>query len=142
VLLGPLSLIMGIGPAFMKEILEHRKSRVPMRDVLVKKLTNPTTEIDTLYPIGETLAKLPDVETYKRRALPIIKAQTNTTGYITLVGVLTRVAPRDMNDAANVAKRGGEVLSGPSMSLNLFMRDDTDEIFCKVGRYDYEVLGK
>jgi DNA polymerase III alpha subunit len=142
VLLGPLSLIMGIGPAFIKEIKAHRLSGVPLRDVLANKLANPYTEIDTLFPISDKLKTLPDAEKHVNRALPIIQAQTNTFGYITIIGVLTRVAPRDMNDAANIAKRGGTLIRGPSMTLNLYLRDDSDEIFCKVTRLDYLKIGK
>jgi hypothetical protein len=33
-------------------------------------------------------------------------------------------------------------LQGPHWSLNVFIRDDGDEIYCKINRYDYETLGK
>jgi hypothetical protein len=55
--------------------------------------------------------------------------------------VATRIAPRDENDLAKVKRRGRE-LSGPSMALNMFLRDDSDEILCRVNRFDYDKIAQ
>ena len=49
--------------------------------------------------------------------------------------------PRDENELQNVMKRGYEV-KGPTQAINTFFADDTDQIFCKVNRYDYHKLSK
>jgi hypothetical protein len=41
-----------------------------------------------------------------------------------------------------VAKRGGKVLDGPTQALNMFVRDDGDEMFAKIGRWKYDTIGK
>lgn len=145
VLLGPLTLIKGIGPAFMREILVARRMGKPLRDTLAKKLANARTEIDSMFPISDAIERLhPDPAVSVKittKPTPIIEAQCGIKGDIVIFGVLTRVAPRDDNDPANIVKRGYAV-TGPHWSLNMFIRDDTDEIFAKVNRYDYERFGK
>ena len=59
-----------------------------------------------------------------------------------IFGLVKRIQPRDENDLHSIAKRDGRKLEGPSWSLNLFMHDDTDEILCKIDRFDYETSGK
>ena len=54
--------------------------------------------------------------------------------------VLTRISPRDENEAINVAKRDGRKVTGPTQSINIFGRDDTDEMFLKIDRFNYERL--
>jgi hypothetical protein len=71
--------------------------------------------------------------------MSIRKAQCGIVGAVVIAGVVTRIAPRDANDLANVAKRGRK-LFGPTMYLNIWMRDDFDEIYCKIDRFDFERL--
>jgi hypothetical protein len=56
--------------------------------------------------------------------------------------VFSKIAPKDENEAVSVMKRGGQVLSGPTDALNLFLRDDEDEIYCKVNRFRFNALGR
>ena len=56
------------------------------------------------------------------------------------MGLLTRIAPRDQNDPAKVARRNGIKYSGPTMTLNMFLRDDSDEMFVQINRSDYETM--
>jgi hypothetical protein len=76
-------------------------------------------------------------------SVPVINVQTNGNEYQAMVfGVVQQIKPRDENEAVNVAKRGGKVLTGATTSLNLTIADDTDRIFGKVDRFKFEKLGK
>lgn len=139
-LVGPLTQIKGIGPATVDEILDARKHNKPLRETLIKRLKNAVTEIDTLYPIGDKIKELHPEREWKLTPRHIKDVQCGVEGDVMVLAVITRIAPRDENDAQNVQKRGYEV-SGPTQALNMFFRDDTDEIFCKINRYRYNDLG-
>jgi hypothetical protein len=145
VLLGPLTLIKGIGPAIMNEILIARRTGQPLKATIAKKLVNAKTAIDSLYPVTDAVRRLhPDLKAIGiySNTTPIKSVQMGYSGDVLVLAVATKIAPKDENETINVVKRGGRLLTGPTAALNLFVRDDTDEIFCKVGRYDYERIGR
>jgi hypothetical protein len=55
---------------------------------------------------------------------------------------MTKVAPLNENEPARVARRRGKVYDGPIEALNMFIKDDTGEIFCKIDRFDFERIGR
>jgi hypothetical protein len=68
---------------------------------------------------------------------------SKSTERIVVAGVLFRVAQKDENTMVAVQRRGGRVLTGPTTSLQLFLRDDSGDIFCKIRRgRDFDVMGK
>jgi hypothetical protein len=143
-LVGPLSNIRGIGPKKVDEILLARKTGKPLRPVLAKMLENAKTELDSLYPIKDRINILhPDLTAIgiQSRVMSIKEVQCGIEGPVVIAGVAVRIAPRDENDLQKVAKRGYK-FSGPTTCLNMFVRDDSDEIFCKIDRYDFERLAK
>lgn len=144
ILVGPLTAIKGIGPAAVHEIMTARKRGEPLRANLAKKLREAKTELTTLYPVQAAIERLiPDPLAFgivsPLRTLK--ECQNGIEGSVVTIAVAVRIAPRDENDAANVAKRGYAV-RGPSQALNMFIRDDTDEIFAKINRWKYEELGR
>lgn len=142
-LVGPLTMVHGIGPATANEIIEARANGKPMNDRIAKKLNSASTAIDSIFPVSDAVKRLwPDLSKAKilTEPTPIVQVQCGSTkGDVVILAVCTKIAPKDDNEAVNVAKRGYKV-SGPSQALNLFMKDDTDEIFCKVHRRDYKRL--
>lgn len=144
ILVGPLTSIKGIGPAGVLEIISSRKLGQPLRATLAKRLASAKTDIDSLYPVADAVRRLhPDLTRIKifSEPTPVIDIQAGVRGEVMAFVVARRIAPRDENDAQNVAKRGRK-LDGPTQALNMFMADDTDEIFCKIGRYDFERIGR
>lgn len=141
-LLGPLTQIKGIGRATMNEIIDSRKNGTKLRSTLAKKLENAATEIDSLYPVRDALAKL-DLSEHNivSEPIPINKVQCKKFKEVLIIGVVSKIAPKDENEQVNVAKRG-YALKGPTNALNLFFKDDTDEIFAKINRYDFERLAR
>jgi DNA polymerase III alpha subunit len=147
VLVGPLTSIKGIGPASVKEILTARERGQPLRPALEKRLSDARTGLDSLYPITDAVKKV-DLDALKivSSPWPIKEVQCGVRGHVMIMGVITKIAPKDENEAVNVMKREAKgrrgLLTGPTSSLNLFVRDDTDEIFCKIDRFNYEELGR
>jgi DNA-directed DNA polymerase III PolC len=144
ILIGPLTAIKGIGPATVTEILSARKRGEELRPTLAKKLKEARTDLWTLYPVRAAFNKLVPDPVAANIVSPMINVrniQCGMNGPFVTVAIATRIAPRDENDPANVAKRGYK-LNGPTQALNMFVRDDTDEIFAKINRYDYEEIGR
>src|SRR5690606_16746939 len=116
-----------------------------IRAALAKKLANAKTKIDTLYRVRDAINKLyPDgLQTINIVSTPsrVKDVQCGINGEVLVLAVASKIAPKDENEAVNVAKRGYK-LSGPTQALNLFVKDDSDEIFCKVNRYKFEKLGR
>jgi len=145
VLVGPLTAIKGFGPAKVLEILDCRSHGKPLKPSIAKQLASAKTEIDTLYPIRAAINRLwPDLSKANVFTQPTdaISAQPGVNGDIVVIGVLKRISVKNENDEANVIKRNGRKVYGPDKSLNLFLVDDTDEVFCKINRYDFERMGK
>ena len=144
-LVGPLGSVHGIGPKGVHAILMARENGKPIPPGLAKKLENAKTKLDSLFPISDRIKTLkPNLTfTWEDAGVPsppidIIDVQCGSR-YVFIAAVATRIAPRDDNDLANVKKRGYEV-RGQSMALNMFFRDDSDEIFCRIDRFNYEEM--
>ena len=146
-LVGPLSMVKGIGPKLSQQILHARSLGEPMPRKALKLLSNPKTDIDSLWPIRDAFKKhLPDPSSRNIHTPPVAieDIREGTTWEEVLVFcVISNINPRDENESINVAKRGGVVITdGKTSSLNLRLTDDTDTIFAKIGRFDYDRLGK
>jgi len=145
ILVGPLTAIKGVGPAKVNEIMSARREGAALRPALLKQLTNAKTSIDSLTPIADAVRRLhPDLTKVNIFSEPraVINVQPGVRGEVMVFARITKVSPRNENEAVNVAKRNGLLLTGPTQSLNLFVGDDTDEIFVKVDRFNYERLGR
>lgn len=142
-LVGPLWMIKGIGPASVREILTAREKGLPIRETLVKRILQAKTDIDTLYPIRDTIKKLhPDLTELNifSEPTPVDQVVAGEVNEVMIFACLTKIATKDENEAINIQKRGYAV-SGPHWALNLFARDDTGEIFCKIDRWKFEQMG-
>jgi DNA-directed DNA polymerase III PolC len=146
ILVGPLTNIRGVGPVTVKKILESRKpGGAPLTPAILAKLEDASTKIDSLTPIRDAINKIhPDLTKINiiSKPTPICDLYAGLNGEYMIFGLVKRIQPRDENDLHSLAKRDGRRIEGPSWSLNLFMHDDTDEILCKIDRYDYETSGK
>ena len=143
-LLGPLTNIKGIGPAKVHDIMVKRKEGKRLPPGLIKLLERPRTAVDSLYPIRDRINELYPNGLEHMIATPIRSVrdcQPGSQGERVILVVPTRLVPKDENEPVKVAKRGYKV-KGPSQALNMFVRDDDDEMFAKIGRTLYEDIGK
>jgi DNA-directed DNA polymerase III PolC len=144
ILIGPLTNIHGIGPIFVKKIMESRISGAALPPGIKAKLDSAITKIDSLTPIRDAVNKLhSDLMKINitSRITPIYQIQAGMSGYFTILALVSRIQPRDLNDIQSIAKRGYKI-NGQSWVLRLFVHDDTDEILCQVDTIDYEGAGK
>lgn len=146
ILVGPLTNVNGIGPATVLEVMERRRSGKPLRKALAQRLEKAKTKIDSLYPVRDSISRLhPDLNEsgFVSTPTPLKDVQVGIDGMVTVFVVANRIVPSDENAPVKVARRNGKrILGANTMALNVFASDDTDEIFCKVDRRDYERLGK
>ena len=140
-LLGPLSNIKGVGPVKMREVLAARRTGRELTPGLAALMANPRTPIDSLTPIKDFIKALGD-EFKKTVVSPVtdIPEAENGTDGVVIVATPSRILPKDENEPAKLAKRGGQRLH-PSKSLILYVRDDQGELLAKIDRLDYERLG-
>jgi hypothetical protein len=144
ILVGPLTAIKGFGPATVAEILTARRNNSPLRPKVEERLNAAKTDLWTLYPIKEAVKRLiPDLEAFGivSPVRDIISLQPGENGPVVVIACAVRINPRDENEDVNIRKREGRVMTGPTKYLNMFFRDDTDEMFFKVNRWNYEELG-
>jgi DNA polymerase III alpha subunit len=146
-LVGPLSNIKGLGPKMLQEILHCRKNNMPLSKKAQKLLDNPVTPIDELNPVGKKIAVLyPDglsTAGVISETTELIDAQcTGRKEDLVVVAKVIDINPRDHNEVGNLAKRGGRIINGPHLFLNLVIEDDTDRLLARVNRFDYERVAK
>lgn len=147
-LVGPLHNVKGIGPKLVNQIIGARNRNEPMPDRAKKLLENPKTDIDSLWPVRDGFRRhLPDplAKNIVTHPTPIIDAQPNCKDQEFLFFCTpTKINPRDENEIVNIARRGGKRIDdgSPTISLNLQLTDDTDTIFGKVTRWQFEKLGR
>lgn len=145
-LVGPLDNVLGVGPKMMSSIMSARARGEPLPERARKLLENPKTKIDSLFPISDAFSRLlPDPKAANIISSPTAIKDVQTTGSeyeVVVFCVAEQLKPKDENEEINVAKRNGRRLTGPTKSLNLRLADDSDVVFAKVNRWDFERLGK
>jgi DNA polymerase III alpha subunit len=144
-LVGPVQNVKGIGPKIVQEIMTARAMGLPLSSRAAKLLANPTTKIDSLSPIADAFRRvMPDPRERNINTPPtrLIDVQVTGEEYDVLVFVvMAKINPKDENEDINVMKRGYKY-SGPHLSLGLHLADDSDNVYAKVNRFDYETIAK
>ncbi len=154
-LVGPLTVVKGIGPKLVQSAMTARKKGEPLPDRLKKLLADPKTAIDSLNPIADLIAKVdlvesgvvsPLVRIDQIDDLPLVETHTyrgpRKEKLVTFIGLITKVAPLNENEPSRVVRRGYEIKPGqPVEAVNVFARDDTSDIYCKIPRWNFSKLG-
>lgn len=143
-LVGPLTNIKGLGPSFVREVLEARDQDKELRPALSKRLKEAKTAIDSLYPVSDQIKKLhPDLGAINivSEPVPVKEVQAGKRGEVMILAVAKRITLIDENEPDRLAKRG-RAFTGPTKAVNLWFKDDTDEIFCKIDRFAFGRLGQ
>lgn len=144
ILVGPLTNIKGLGPSFVREVLEARDKDKELRPALSKRLKEAKTAIDSLYPVSDQIKKLhPNLEAINivSEPVPVKEVQPGKRGEVMILAVAKRITLIDENEPDRLAKRG-RAFTGPTKAVNLWFKDDTDEIFCKIDRFTFARLGQ
>lgn len=148
-LIGPLTNVIGIGPKVLMQTMAARQSGMELPKRTRTLLKNPKTPLDELFPVKARLEELfPEgVEEAMNIVTPISPigdVQLNPNGQErrrVIVGKLSEINPRDMNEVGAVQRRGGKTVSGPSLYLNGVMEDDSDRVMVRINRFKYQDMG-
>lgn len=146
-LLGSLTLVKGIGPKIISQIMSSRARGEPLSDRIQKLLSNPKTEIDTLYPVENALKKI-DLSKHGVRfeLTPCGEAKPNGDWWenVICVGVANVIAEHDENEERRIAdriERGQQgVMTGPTKFVEIRLTDSTGTVYAKIGRKEYKDL--
>ena len=144
-LIGPLQNIIGIGPKATKTILGARNRNESLPAAIQKRLYNAKTLIDSLYPVRDFLTtidlKKRNINSEPKKIEALELSSTDQT--VLLIVTIAKINVRDLNEAVNLVKRGGQVITdGMHLQLNLQLSDDTDIVYASIYRYDYARLAK
>ena len=150
-LIGPISNVVGIGPKALDEILQFQAGNLPkLSDSVAKKIAGGKTKLASLWPIRDAInLAVPDLTKVGIHAPTTDIATLNSPAYnsgwdgVIVLALVERIAIKDENDAATVARRGFKLPEDkPTKGLNVFIRDDTGSIFAKVTKERFETIGK
>lgn len=147
VLIGPVQNVKGIGPKLAQQIVSARARNENLPDRAMKLLANPVTPIDSLWPITDRISEImPDptdrnIWTPPTKIGDIDESHKHDQSFV-IIATAKTISPRDENETITIARRGYEIKSGPTATLNLQMEDDTGIIYCKIGRWKYNEMGR
>ena len=142
-LYGGLLNIHGVGPANANKIISARNGKGKIGSALFRKLEDPKTDFDVIFPARHYWGRLYDDPTSVGMVdTPLKISEIDGEGEFTFIGCLVDRNLRDLNEHIFLSKRNGEVIEDHSLYLNFKVEDDWDMISCKIGRYQYEKLGR
>jgi DNA polymerase III alpha subunit len=140
-LLGGILNLPGIGPKKAQTILNARKGKAKLTPGLIKKMMNPETIFDILFPTKHYWGQLySDPKSYGLHRSPSMIADVVEPGDYIIIGCVFDRDLRSRNDTQSVIKRGGQVLDNQIYYLNLYLEDDTDIIKCTIPPFKFEEL--
>jgi len=133
-LIGGLTNIDGIGVKKAQSIIAMRQGKKIYTPSIVKKLINPVTKFDDLYPMSTKYA-----DVYRNYTITKIEDIKSGSGEVTTLGKLVSKDLRDRNDVQAIIKRGHRVETNTHY-LNLLIEDDTGVIKGTIAPFDMDEL--
>lgn len=140
-LLGGLTNIAGIADKTANKIIQARKTGGKLTPSIVKKLMNPVTNFDDLYPCKTKFADFYNdpISCGLKNKVNFIREVTGKGEYI-IIGKVVERDVRDRNDYQSVVRREGRRIDGNSLYLRLILEDDTDSVICLISHKKWEKL--
>ena len=144
-LIGGLIGIKGVGPKMAEDIINRRELKQPLTPRQEKLLDNGETPYDDIFECERRFGHMKADPLAYNIKTPIIEIQdleADNPGTYVFFGKLKEKNLRDMNEAVNLAKRGGRKVDSNNLWLNMTFEDDTGPIISTVDRFKYNKLGK
>ncbi len=146
-LLGGLTNVKGIGEKHARTIINCRVNNIKLPAGIQKKMDDPITPYDELFPITDRFRNVYDnPKAFKiKKTMLCFCNDVQETGQETehiVIGRLVRKSIRDLNEESSVLKRGGEILKENTMKMTFLIEDDTGMLLCSIGRFKYKKMGK
>lgn len=134
--------VRGIGSKKASAIVRKREKGLKFTPSEIKALVNGETPFDVLYPTEHYWGFIKENHRNYGLNKPINIEDIDGEGNYTIICKLMHKDVMDLNEYNTRAKRGGEYINENSIYLKLVVEDDTDQIQCRIGRYDYPKIGK
>ena len=144
-LIGGLIGIKGIGPKMAEDIENRRNLSQPLTPRQETLLNTGTTPYDDIFECERRfghIKKDPKAHNIGSAITDIQDLDGDNPGTFVFFGKLKEKNLRDMNEAVNLAKRGGRRVDRNNLWLNVTAEDDTGAIICTVDRFKYQKMGK
>ena len=144
-LIGGLIGIKGVGPKMAEDIIERRKFAQPLTPRQEKLLDQGETPFDDIFECERRfghIKKDPSAHNIKTPIADIHNLEADNPGEFVVFGKLVEKNLRDLNEAVNLAKRGGRRAETNNLWLNMKFEDDTGPILAGIDRWKYPKLGK
>ena len=146
-LVGPITLVKGLGPKMCSQVLSCRARGEPIPERAAKLLTNPVTEIDSLFPIEKAISEI-DLSNFSFSQKPKKCNEIVCTGDweddTVLLGLVTSFKERDDNEPQMVEGRisRGQVgiKTGLTTFLDIRVADSTGECYYKIEAKNLEEM--
>ena len=144
-LVGGFMNLVGFGPSKAVAAVEARRLG-RMDEKLRARIAAAEVKFADLYPLSKRYASLyADPEAHGCRAGSIVcKAnELPESGDVLYLGKLVKKKLRDENETVLVARRGGRRVTGQTLFVDLFLRDDTGiPMICRIDRFKFESIGR
>ncbi|MCK5604467.1 DNA polymerase III subunit alpha [Candidatus Pacearchaeota archaeon] len=144
-LYGGFTALKGVGEIKAAKFIENRDNLTPKQIAFLENAPNPFSNIFPFHTVYQHLYDDPDGHGIADDLCDI--KTINKAGDVphheerVFLAELTYKKTKNENDAARVKKRGGQKWSAPLDYIDVRLRDDTDEIGGRVGRFDFKRLG-
>lgn len=136
-LIGGLTNLDGVGLKKAQGIVKTRKKGGRFTPAIMKKLINPVTPFDILFPTKHYFGRLySEPHKFGLDKPPSKISEVYEPGNYTIIGMTTAWDLRDRNDVQSVMKRGHKVDEN-QFYLNLYIEDDTDSIKCMIPPFHF-----
>ena len=142
-LLGGFLGIKGIGPAKAEELIQARANG-GFTDKQRETLENAELTFCDLFPAHTLFGDYyTDSEAKGIRGQVLEIGSIPEQGNVVVIGLLMEKDQRDENETIRLARRKGKKLKGPSVFLDLVLRDDSSKsITLRIDRFDFERIGR
>jgi len=144
-LIGGLIGVRGIGPKMADDIVKRREMKQPLTPRQESLLDNGETPYDDIFDCDRRfghIKKDPASHSIKTKITDIHGLEADNPGEFVVFGRLGEKNLRDLNEAVNLAKRGGRRAENNNLWLNMKFEDDTGPILAGIDRFKYNKLGK
>ncbi len=143
-LIGGFSSLKGFGDVKAKKFVEARRSGA-LTAKQIEEISNAENVFNDIFPMQTKYGHYyddPESNGISDKVWKIGELDGAQQGSHVFLGEIIYKNMRNANEEVNVKKRGGKLEVGPLEFIDLRMRDDTGMILARVGRYDYQRMGK
>lgn len=132
----------GFGPKLSEKFVSDREAG-KLTAKQIEKIQNAEKLFDDLFPIEHAYASYYNgEEQVAGKVYRLAEIDGSQDGHVVFIGKVIYKNLRDANEEVNVKKRGGKVLPAPVTYLDFRVQDDTEQLLLRIGRFDYERMGK